>query len=169
MYAVLRWLHLISVTYWVGGIFTYFLVLTPSLTALSSSERGKFMAAFLKRFGSLTWGAIALMGVTGVVLTNRVTDLSTLFSFSTRYGNIMLAKHVLVLLMILNGAYIGAVLGPRMASMAASAGAPKPGGSGEGGSPPGPPPELLKLQARMTTVGWAQVALGAGVLLTMAL
>jgi uncharacterized membrane protein len=160
---------LISVTYWVGGIFTYFLVLMPSLTALGPAERGKFMEGFLQRFSKLTWAAIALMGVTGVILTNQVISVSTLFSFSTRYGNVLLAKHFLILLMIVNGGYIGGVLGPKMASFAPPAGAPKPGGPGEGGPPPGPPPELLKLQARMTTLGWVQVALGAAVLLTMAL
>ncbi|MFQ6136148.1 MAG: hypothetical protein ACE5PM_03105 [Candidatus Hydrothermarchaeales archaeon] len=43
-------------------------------------------------------------------------------SFNTKYGNILLAKIILVIVMILNGAYLGFVLGPRIASFAPPSG-----------------------------------------------
>ena len=56
MRAVLRWLHLIGVTFWAGGMFINILVLMPSMEVLSPPERGKMMGAFLKRFAPLAWG-----------------------------------------------------------------------------------------------------------------
>ncbi len=169
MKTVLLFLHLIGVVFWVGGTFVNMLVLIPSLQAISPAERGKMMGAFLKRFAPLAWGAIALVGVTGLVLTNNMIGFSGLFSLSTRYGNIMLTKTILVGVMILNGAYLGMVLGKRIVSFAPPPGAPKPAGAGEGGRPPGPPPELVKLQKRMTTLSWVQVGLAVIVLFLMGL
>lgn len=45
-----------------------------------------------------------------------IIGFSTLVSFNTRYGNISLAKIILVVVMILNGAYLGFIVGPRIAS-----------------------------------------------------
>ena len=127
------------------------------------------MGAFLKRFAPLAWGAFALLGITGLILTNSLIGFSTLLSFDTRYGNILLTKIIVVAVMTLNGVYLSFVLGRKIASFASPPGAPQPAGSGEGGRPPGPPPELLKLQGRMTTMSWVQVVLALVVLLTMAL
>ena len=169
MQAVLRWLHLIGFTFWAGGTFVNILVLMPSMEVLSPPERGKMMGAFLKRFAPLAWGALAVVGVTGLILTNSLIGFSTLLSFDTRYGNILLTKIIVVAVMTLNGVYLSFVLGRKIASFASPPGAPQPAGSGEGGRPPGPPPELLKLQGRMTTMSWVQVVLALVVLLTMAL
>ncbi len=169
MKAVVLWLHLIGVTFWVGGIFVNLLVLMHSLQAISPPERGRLMGAFLKRLVPLAWGAIALVVVTGFIATNIVIGFPTLFSFSTRYGNILLVKIILTAVMILNGAYLGFVLGPRIASFAPPPGAPPPPGPGEGGRPPGSPPELLRLQKRMNTLSWVQVGLAVAVLLVVGL
>lgn len=169
MQAVVFWLHLIGVSFWVGGIFVNTLVLMPSLEAISPAERGKLMGAFLKRFAPLSWGAIILTVITGLIATNNIIGFSTLFSFSIAYANILLAKIVLVTVMILNGAYLGFVVGPRIASFAPPPGAPEPAGSGGGGPAPGPPPELLKLQRRMTILSRLQVVLAVVVLFLVGL
>jgi len=169
MKAVVLWLHLIGVTFWVGGIFVNTLVLMPSLQAISPTERGKLLGTFLKRLTPLVWGAIALVVVTGFISTNDVIGFPTLFSFNTLYGNLLLVKIVLVVVMILNGAYLGFVLGPRIASFAPPPGAPPLPGPGEGGRPPGPPPELLRLQKQMNTLSWVQVGLAVAILLVVGL
>ena len=168
MQAVLHWLHLIGITFWVGGIFINTLVLMPSLGAISPPERGKLLGAYLKRFVPLTWGAIVLVVVTGLFRTGKVIGYSTLFSFNTRYGNILLAKIIVVAVMIVNGVYLGFVLGPKIASFVPPPGAPQPAGPGQGDRPPGPPPELLRLQKRMTIVSWVQVVLALVVLFLIA-
>ncbi|MFQ6136147.1 MAG: hypothetical protein ACE5PM_03100 [Candidatus Hydrothermarchaeales archaeon] len=76
MNAVVLWLHLIGAFFWVGGIFVITLALMPSLKAISPPERGKLLDVFLKRFGKLTWGAIGLVVLTGLILTNRVIGFS---------------------------------------------------------------------------------------------
>ncbi len=159
MQSVIQWLHLIGLVFWAGGVFVNTLVLMPSLQAISPAERGKLMGAFLKRFAPMVWGAIILVAVTGLIRANNIVGISTLLSFDTRYGNILLGKIALVAVMILNGAYLGLVLGPRIASFAPPPGAPQPTGSGEGNRPPGPPSELLKLQSRMIALNWLQVVL----------
>ena len=122
------------------------------------------MGAFLKRFAPMTWGAVTVVGVTGLILIANTIGFSGLFSLSTGDGNILLTKIVLVGVMILNGVYLGMVLGKRIASFAPPPGAPKPAGAGEGGRPPGPPPELVKLQKRMAAMSWVQVVLALVVL-----
>jgi uncharacterized membrane protein len=132
----------------------------PSLIAISPAERGKLLGAFLKRFGTLTWGAITIVVVTGIVSTSQLIGFSSLFSFSTRYANILLAKIALVVVMIINGGYIGFILGPKIASFA-------------------PPPSVLEkkvdqprglsLQKRMKTLSWLQVVLALVVLFLMGL
>jgi len=69
-----------------------------------------------------------------------------------------------VLVMILNGAYLSFVVGPKIASFGSPPGGPPPAVSGEGARPPGPPPELLRLQGQMNTLSWVQVVLGLSVL-----
>ena len=169
MDSILIFLHVIGITTWVGGLFVYVLALMPSLTAVVPPERGKLMGAFLKRYAPLNWVAVAFAGITGLILTSRVIGFSSLFSFNTRYGNTLLAKIILALALIANGAYLGMVLGPKVASFAPRPGAAGPAGPGAGGPPPGPPPELLRLQKRMATQTWLQVGLALAVLLANAL
>jgi uncharacterized membrane protein len=166
---VLDLLHLLGITFWVGGVFVNSLVLMPSLGVINPAERGKLLGAYLKRFVILTWGAVAIASVTGLLSTNSRIGFSALFSFETRYGNILLAKIVVTLLMILNGAYLGGVLGPRISSFGPpptpSAQAPPSNAD----RPPGPPPELIKLQSRMNLLSLAQAVLAVGVLLLVAM
>ncbi len=162
-------LHLIGITFWVGGVFVNTLVLMPSLSVISPGERGKLLGVYLKRFGLLTWGAIALVGVTGLLSTNNNIGFSALFSFDSRYGNILLAKILITVLMIANGAYIGAVLGPKMSSFGPPPASSIQPAGGDADRPPGPPPELLALQRRMTLLSWVQVIFSIGVLLLVAL
>lgn len=166
MRTVLLFLHLIGITFWVGGIFVNTLVLMPSMQVLSPPDRGKLMGAYLKRFAPMSWGAIALVVISGVILTSSFGSPA---GASTGYAGIMLAKIVLTVVMILNGAYLGLVLGPKIAAFAPPAGAPQPAGPGEGDRPAGPPPELLRLQRRMNTLLWLSVGLGVVVLFLVGL
>ncbi len=166
MKTVLLWLHLIGVTFWVGGTFVNALALLPSLQVIRPAERGRLMGTFMPRFARLTWVAIALIGVTGLILTSRMIPVSALLS--TRYGNILVAKMVLMTVMAFNGGYV-AFLGSRVASLAAPPGAAEPAGAGEGQRTAGPPPELVGVQGRMNILSWVQVVLALALLLLMGL
>ncbi len=167
--AVVSWLHLIGITFWVGGIFVSTMVLMPSLKAISPAEGGKLMEAFSKRFGILTWLAVALVVITGIILTNDIIGFSLLVSSNTRYANLLLTKIILAIVMILNGTYMSFVLGRKMASFSSAPPASKPADSGGKSQPSGPPPELLRLQGRMAIIGWVQVVLALAILLVMGL
>ncbi len=160
MKAIVLWLHLLGITFWAGGILVNTIVLMPSLQAVVPGERGKLMGAFLKRFAPLSWGAIIVVAVTGLAIA---------LSSEIDYGGVLPAKIALVALMILNGAYLGFVVGPKLASFAPLPKAPGPAGGGEEEPPPGPPPELVKLQARMKGLSWVQVGLAVVVLFLSAL
>ena len=169
MRTVINLLHLIGITFWVGGVFVNTLVLMPSLGVISPAERGKLQAVYLKRFALLTWGAVALVGVTGLISTNSTIGFSALFSFDSRYGNVLLAKILITVLMIVNGAYLGGVLGPKMSSFGPPPAPPVQSPGGDADRPPGPPLELLKLQKRMTLLSWVQILFSVVVLLLVAL
>ncbi len=169
MRTIIDLLHLIGITFWVGGLFVNTLVLMPSLRVISPAERGKLLRVYLQRFAILNWGAVVLVGVTGLLATNRTIGFTALFSFDSSYGNILLAKILIVILMILNGVYLGAILGPRMTSLSASPTPPIQAGPSDERQPTGPPPELLKLQRRMTLLSWVQVLFSLAVLLLAAL
>jgi len=169
MNPVLLFLHIVGVVFFAGGAFINTLVLTPSVKAISPPERGKLMGAFMRRFAPLAWGALAIVGITGLILTSRMIGFSALFSFGTSYSNTLLAKIVLVAVMIGNGAYLSLVLGPKTSPPGPPAGGPKPAGASEGGAPLGPPPEVLQAQSRLGTLSWVQVVLAVIVIFLAAL
>jgi putative copper export protein len=68
-----------------------------------------------------------VVGVAGLILTNRLIGFSTLLSLDTRYGNILLTKIIVVAVMTLNGVYLSFVLGRKIASFASPPGAPPTG------------------------------------------
>jgi len=158
MNSVLIFLHVLGIAFWVGGILVYVLVLSPSLTKISPTERQKLATAFQKRFGLFTWIAIVVVFVTGTILSHDAAATVEGSFFASAYGKTLMAKVIVAFVMVLNGAYLGLVLGHRMGQFAAPAGAPV------AGAPSGPPPGLMRLQKRMAAFGWVQVALAVAVL-----
>jgi putative copper export protein len=158
MNSVLIFLHVLGIAFWVGGILVYVLVLSPALTKISPTERQKLATAFQKRFGLLTWVAIAVVFVTGTILSHDAAAAVEGSFFASAYGKTLIAKVIVAFVMVLNGAYLGLVLARRMRRAAA------PQGTATGGALAGPPPALIRLQKRMATFGWVQVALAVAVL-----
>lgn len=60
---VARWLHLLGVVVWVGGMFFAHMALRPSVQALEPPQRLPLLAATLSRF--LTWVAVAIVAILG--------------------------------------------------------------------------------------------------------
>lgn len=163
--SLVKWLHLLGIVFWIGGLFVTTLVLVPALGAFPPPDRGKVMEAFAKRFSPMVWVAVILTVVTGVIMANRI-GLGVVFSFSSAYGRIMLLKHLLTLIQIVVGAYTGFFLIRKMASfrLSASASAPSSGRLAEG-----PAPELVALQRRFTMLSRLLVVNGAAILFLMGL
>ena len=60
---VARWLHLLGVVVWVGGMFFAHMALRPSVQALEPPQRLPLLAATLSRF--VTWVAVAIVAIVG--------------------------------------------------------------------------------------------------------
>ncbi len=162
---ILHWLHLLGIVTWVGGLFFQILVMNPALGVVSPSERGKFMGAFMRRWMPLVWGAVVVTGITGILETESGIGLAALFSFSSLYTNLLLLKIVLVTVMIILGAIVSFVLGPRLMSVAAG----PPSGGSPAGPPKGAPLEVAKIQNRLNLLSYINFVLGILVLLVQGL
>ena len=67
---LIRWFHIVAAAAWVGGMLFYVAVLNPALKQLDAgSARGEFVAGIARQFQELTQAAIAVVLLTGAVLT----------------------------------------------------------------------------------------------------
>ena len=60
---IARWLHLLGVVVWVGGMFFAHMALRPSVQALNPPARLPLLAATLARF--VAWAAVAVVAIVG--------------------------------------------------------------------------------------------------------
>ncbi len=58
---IARWIHLLGVVVWVGGMFFSHVALRPAVLALPPPQRLPLLAATLTRF--LQWVAVAIVGI----------------------------------------------------------------------------------------------------------
>ena len=70
-----RWLHVMGVVVWVGGMFFAHMALRPSVQSLAPPERLPLLAATLSRF--IAWVAVAIVaivasGIAMIVMLDRV-------------------------------------------------------------------------------------------------
>jgi putative copper export protein len=75
---VLHWFHLLAAAVWVGGMITMGAVVQAARSADVSRDQLRSMA---RRFGALSWAAMALAVVTGVAQVFRLdVDLTAPFA-----------------------------------------------------------------------------------------
>ena len=58
-----RWLHVMGVVVWIGGMFFAHMALRPAVQALAPPERLPLLASTLSRF--LAWVAVAIVAILG--------------------------------------------------------------------------------------------------------
>ncbi len=156
------WLHLLSVGVWIGGLGAMALALAGSLPVLrpGSGDRTRLLSALIPVFTQLALTSVLVLVLTGVLQSVlQLTDLKELFT--TTYGLTLLAKIVLLLPLLLLGAFNLLVVTPRMRSFARSkAAGPREGpGSIAAGS--------LGLKFRRSVL--AEIVLGFVIILAAAL
>ncbi len=119
------------------------------------------MGAIVKRYAPLTWGAILLLIVTGILMNIERGD--AIVSLATTYGILFFIKHICVLIMVINGILISFVLGPKLQ--------PKAPDSGNAAAVPSGPPDqsMIKTQRIMGLLGVVNLFAGMAVLLLTAL
>lgn len=104
MAVAVDYVHLLAASLWAGGLLFLIVTLVPTLQTLTPAGRRVVLARALPRFSVLAlvaWGAMGLTGLYSAWL--RVGNLPALVS--THYGQILIAKLALVVLLLLLGAF----------------------------------------------------------------
>jgi len=145
---------------WIGGIQYHATVLLPSAPAVVLVERAKLLEGVFKRFLRLVWTSILLLVFSGLYKITRVLDSFDQL-FTTRYGNVLLIKLLLVLSMVTVAAVFTFVYRPKLFSLLAAV------KRIPGDQPASPSPELLDLQKKMTRLVRINLTLGMVILLAV--
>ena len=88
---MVRWLHLVSAGVWTGGLIT--VAVAVGALRKAGAER-EHMRAMALAFGKLSWGAMAVLVVTGVIQVIGLPDGST--NPRNEFGKLLFAKLMLV-------------------------------------------------------------------------
>ena len=112
--SVMNWLHLITTVVWIGGIGTNLLILMPSMReSLEPPMMGKLMGAVMKRFRSLVYASIVVLGVTGILMNFLNENYLGLLRFGNLWSQIALIKHIFTAALIFLAVYAFEGLGPK--------------------------------------------------------
>jgi len=148
---VVDFLHLLVTAVWIGGMLFMKLVLMPGMQAIEPAQRGRLMGAIAKRFTIVAWSCIVVLLVTGILKTQSGYLLST----ESRYGQLLLAKHLMFAGMIVIGLVITFAVAPRLKALAPAPGSP-------------PPAALVSAEKRLELLSAVNTVLGLAVLLVVA-
>ena len=156
MTTVLRILHVLSASVWVGGTVALVFVGVPAVRRLEGEARAVAMRALGRRWRPIGWSAMAVAILSGLWLTERHGGFHEA-ALDTDFDRTLIVKSVLVALLVVGGLLHDFVLGPRLQRELRA------------GSPTAP-----ATRRRLVVVGWfnfgltiAVPALGAVVLTTL--
>lgn len=157
-----RFLHDLATAVWIGGLMAMGLAVLPALRkGLGPGPQARaLMLGIQKRLRVLVFASVAVLVVTGLLLSRRSLQFQGLFSWGNPYTAVLAWKHLLVIAMVVIAAVRGVALG-RPAAQAAGA-APATAGPGANRAP-GARDRLAMLLLLVNLV------LGVGVILLSAL
>ena len=98
-YYISIWLHIICVSFWLGGMLFLPLALLPAIK--NYPDRAKLLMETGLKFrfyGYIVLGVLLITGVTNIYL--RGINVSVKFFVASRYGNLVIAKFILFLFII---------------------------------------------------------------------
>ncbi len=147
-------IHILAALIWIGGMFFIALVAVPILRKIESpAKRNEILSFTAKRFRVVSWIAISVLLITGLLnaINHGVTiDLiSTGKLFSSYFGKVITLKVILVFIMVVLSVIHDFFLGPRLTNLI--------------GSSLSDPDSLKDLKRRRQYVSWlarANVILG---------
>jgi copper resistance protein D len=118
-------IHVLAAIIWLGGMFFIALVAVPILRKIEPpAKRSEILSVTAKRFRVLSWIAISVLLVTGVInaINRGVTmDLiSTGGLLSSHFGKVLIVKVILVLIMVVLSAIHDFILGPQLTNLISS-------------------------------------------------
>jgi uncharacterized membrane protein len=100
MLVLLGWIHILAVVIWGGGAVFLTFIYTPNSARLPPKEAASLGQAVSKQFAKLGWLMIILIAVTGLLRMYLVNMLSLSLLLNTSYGQILLVKGLIFLVMI---------------------------------------------------------------------
>ena len=98
-YHISVWLHIVGVSFWIGGMLFLPMVLLPGIK--EHPDRKNLLMATGLKFRFYGYIVLTLLLVTGILnIYLRGIDISWRFLTVSRYGNLVIAKFILLLLML---------------------------------------------------------------------
>lgn len=113
MVNVLRIVHVLSASVWVGGTVALVFVGVPAIRRLEGEARAIAMRALGRRWRPLGWSAMGVAILSGLWLTDRHGGFNEA-ALSTDFDRTLIVKSVLVVLLCAGAFLHDYVLGPRL-------------------------------------------------------
>jgi putative copper export protein len=110
---VLRILHVLSASVWVGGTVALVFVGVPAIRRLEGEARATAMRALGRRWRPLGWSAMGVAIVSGLWLT-ELNGGFTRPALDTPFDRTLIAKSALVVVLCVGAVLHDYVLGPRL-------------------------------------------------------
>ena len=113
MLTVLRIVHLLSASVWVGGTVVLVFVGVPAIRKLEGEARATAMRALGRRWRPLGWSAMGVAILSGLWLTEIHGGFNSA-ALSTDFDRTLILKSALVALLCIGALIHDYVLGPRL-------------------------------------------------------
>jgi putative copper export protein len=110
---ILRVLHVLSASVWVGGTVALVFVGVPAIRTLEGEARATAMRALGRRWRPLGWGAMAVAILSGLWLTELNGGFSRA-ALETDFDRTLIVKSFLVALLVVGALVHDYMLGPRL-------------------------------------------------------
>lgn len=124
---LMNWAHLFATVVWFGAMTTMFFAILPAAkVALEPPVMGKFMGVLAKKMKTVVYVSIIVLIVTGAVLMS-LNPSDAGYGFGSRWGMVLIVKHILVAVMIFVGVFISESVVPKIAKLAAKGPSPEVG------------------------------------------
>ncbi len=123
LWAWVRWLHLVALSFWLGSQLFLVLVVRPTLERAVSERRQRIVltATFGRHFSPFAWTSLAILVVTGWLLgQHRGVVWTALLTAQSPYGRTLAIKMGLVVLVVGLTLLHGRAIGPKLAALAQS-------------------------------------------------
>ncbi len=114
-----------------------------------ASDDGELMGAVMKRFRSLVYASIVVLGATGILMNFLNENYLGLLRFGNPWSQISLIKHIFTVALIILAVYAFEGLGPKVSRLATK----------------GPSPELARLQRLQIKLATTGLIMGIIILL----
>ncbi len=99
--ALTFWIHLLAVVTWIGSLVSISLLINPAATrTLKPVDQLVFIEAIQKRLEPIAWFSISLLVVTGLFQMSVNVHYNGFLSTSNQWSLAILAKHLLVVILI---------------------------------------------------------------------